>query len=254
MHKPQFIVILESRISGDVGRAVRAKLKFQFSYIVDAVGFRGGIWMLWNDSNIRVNVLSSTNQFIHTSVDWDSGRTCLATFVYASPSLVDRRTLWQMLPPPPPPRSQAWLILGDFNSMIDSSEKLGGGRFNDLQAQEFRECIKDCNLLDTSFAGPRFTWFRGTLRERLDKCLYNAAWLDCFKDTTTYHLERIKSDHRPILVRFTNSSVVSRAPRPFRFNAAWLSHDDFPAFLDVSWKRGGDFCSSLQDLRDRCII
>ncbi|CAN1122766.1 hypothetical protein LINPERPRIM_LOCUS2890, partial [Linum perenne] len=50
------------------------------------------------------------------------------------------------------------------------------------------------------FTGPKFTWFRGRLKERIDRALCNSHWLRAFQDAQTYHLERLKSDHRPILV------------------------------------------------------
>ncbi|CAN1130945.1 hypothetical protein LINPERHAP2_LOCUS6127 [Linum perenne] len=82
-------------------------------------------------------------------------------------------------------------------------------------------------FFDMGFTGPKFTWFRGCLRERLDRSLCNDIWLRHFPEASTYHLKRLKSDHRPILIRLTTMSGKVCANRPFRFNAAWLSHEDF---------------------------
>ncbi|CAN1848080.1 Putative ribonuclease H protein At1g65750 [Linum perenne] len=116
-HKPQFVAILEPRVSGDKGRAVRGKLGFQFSFIVEAQGFSGGIWLLWNDTDISVQISSTCNQLIHTSLAWDSGKRCDISFVYASPHLNCRRELWQNLLHLSKSVSTAWMILGDFNAM-----------------------------------------------------------------------------------------------------------------------------------------
>ncbi|CAN1145564.1 hypothetical protein LINPERHAP2_LOCUS14747 [Linum perenne] len=102
------------------------------------------------------------------------------------------------------------------------------------------------------FSGPRFTWFRNNLRERLDRSLCNAAWMTLFPESTTFHLERIKSDHRPLLVQIMESERYARKPRPFRFNAAWLGHEGFSPFLNLAWRRGKDVCSSLQELEEKC--
>ncbi|CAN1146936.1 hypothetical protein LINPERHAP2_LOCUS15567 [Linum perenne] len=143
--------------------------------------------------------------------------------------------------------------MGDFNAMIDSSEKQGGGALNQSSAAEFRDCIRDCNLFDMGFTGPKFTWFRRKLKERLDRCLANTDWVNLFSDSSTVHLERIKSYHRPLLIRTSNNARYISGPRPFRFNAAWFGHDNFSDFLDQSWKRGRDLCLSLQDFQDSCI-
>ncbi|CAN1153186.1 LINE-1 retrotransposable element ORF2 protein [Linum perenne] len=136
--------------------------------------------------------------------------------------------------------------------MVDSSEKVGGARFNAAKAQEFRDWIASCRLIDNGFTGPKFTWFRGNIRERLDRSLCNGEWLDLFPSSITFHLERLKSDHRPILVRLSDEETQVRTIRPFRFNAAWLSHDDFKPMLDRSWQARKDLCVSLQVLEEDC--
>ncbi|CAN1143231.1 hypothetical protein LINPERHAP2_LOCUS13494 [Linum perenne] len=102
------------------------------------------------------------------------------------------------------------------------------------------------------FVGPRHTWFRSLLRERLDRCLCNSSWMSLFPDATTVHIELLKSDHRPILIRLTGDPYQVNSIRPFRFNAAWLSHDDFQPMLYRSWKARNDLRSSLQDLEGAC--
>ncbi|CAN1744115.1 LINE-1 retrotransposable element ORF2 protein, partial [Linum perenne] len=251
-HKPAIVVILEPRISGLRGQTVRKKIGFQNSFVVEAEGFRGGIWLMWNDADFTIRVLDSSSQFNHVSVEWELGKSCVLTLVYASPQLSRRRLLWQDLARLGRSTSLAWMALGDFNAIVDSSEKFGGAGFNRIQAQEFRDCISECGFLDMGFSGPKFTWFRKNLRERLDRSLCNAAWMSFFPDATNYHLERLKSDHRPLLVRLIPSVRYNKSPRPFRFNAAWLGHDEFPSFLDLSWKRGRNICASLQGFEDDC--
>ncbi|CAN1289100.1 hypothetical protein LINPERPRIM_LOCUS20114 [Linum perenne] len=170
----------------------------------------GGIWLMWNDDNITIKVLRSCTQFIHMLTEWESGKSVVATFIYASPSLNGRRSLWNDLHVLSGSPHHAWVVLGDFNAMFDSTEKWGGASFHQSQAAEFRDCVRDCNLMDTGFVGPKFTWFRQNLRERLDRCLGNAKWSILFPDAVTYHLERLKSDHRPLLVRTNKAaSLVS---------------------------------------------
>ncbi|CAN1760797.1 hypothetical protein LINPERHAP1_LOCUS7673 [Linum perenne] len=250
--KPPIVAILEPRISGEQGRDVRNKLNFQHSFIVEAQGFRGGISLLWNDDNFKLEVLYSSNQLIHTRISWDQGACCCATFIYASPALHLRRALWDDIRRLCVSVNEAWILLGDFNAMTSPSEKTGGAKFNHIPSREFRECISDCSLFDTGFVGLKFTWFRQTLKERLDRCLCNAEWMTLFQDSTTLHLERLKSDHRPILVRPTHQSRLYHLSRPFRFNAAWLAHENFPSFLDHNWSRGRELSVSLQDFKDKC--
>ncbi|CAN1164551.1 Transposon TX1 uncharacterized 149 kDa protein [Linum perenne] len=73
------------------------------------------------------------------------------------------------------------------------------------------------------------------LSERLDRALTNDAWLLRFPFTKVKHLPRLYSDHRPILICCEDINRV-RVPRPFKFLAPWLKHENFHNFLQDSWK------------------
>lgn len=62
-------------------------------------------------------------------------------------------------------------------------------------------CSQNC-LKDLGFHGPRFTWNRGTLFERLDRALYNFDWEMLAPSTVVHHLHKLKSDHRPLAICF----------------------------------------------------
>ena len=63
----------------------------------------------------------------------------------------------------------------------------------------FNKWVNDCSMLDMKFSGPRLTWSRGLVHERLDRFLCN-EWYDTFPNTNVLHLANIKFDHRPILL------------------------------------------------------
>ncbi|XVF09174.1 hypothetical protein REPUB_Repub07fG0068900 [Reevesia pubescens] len=49
-HKLEILVITEPRISGLVVDKVICKLNFDYFTKIDAVGFSGGIWILWKST------------------------------------------------------------------------------------------------------------------------------------------------------------------------------------------------------------
>ena len=54
-HKPRMFVLLEPRVSGFKADSVIHSLKFQKSHRIKALGFSGGIWVMWNeDWQVRV--------------------------------------------------------------------------------------------------------------------------------------------------------------------------------------------------------
>ena len=53
--------------------------------------------------------------------------------------------------------SLPWICLGDFNGVLDNSEKLGGVPKDWNSMTGFREALDDCGLEDLGFVGPYFT-------------------------------------------------------------------------------------------------
>ena len=52
-----------------------------------------------------------------------------------------------------------------------------------------------------------------------------------FADNSVLHLPKVASDHRPVLVRFEGADNRHQVNRPFRFLAAWLTHEHFNTFV-----------------------
>ncbi|CAN1179461.1 hypothetical protein LINPERHAP2_LOCUS34204 [Linum perenne] len=101
--------------------------------------------------------------------------------------------------------------------MLSAADKRGGAPFVPSRAASFRQCVDNCNLLELDFVGPRFTWFRGSLGERLDWGLSSTDWKCQFPNAVIRHIPRLRSDHRPILLYFHGLEVPRRRDRPFRF-------------------------------------
>lgn len=103
----------------------------------------------------------------------------------------------------------------------------------DMEA--FRSTLQDCDLTDAGFQGDPFTWRKDNMEVRLDRFLINLSWRLRFQDAFIKHLDHLKSDHRPLLICFLKEKRRNMRRRPFRFEAAWLSHDDFSGFVRRCW-------------------
>lgn len=91
------------------------------------------------------------------------------------------------------------MVLGDFNSIAADHERKGGApNFAIRSMRNFCSMIQECNLLDASFQGSKFTWKSGRLQQRLDRVLINIEWRLKFQGAAVFHLPYFKSDHRPI--------------------------------------------------------
>ncbi|CAN1146793.1 Putative ribonuclease H protein At1g65750 [Linum perenne] len=163
-YSPEVVILVEPKISGAKAEKVCSKLGFDEYCRVEAVGFSGGIWVLWHPSNVILKVIEMSNQILH----------------------------------------------------------LEGGSSG------------EGSLSDTRVFGPKFTWYRGPLAERLDRAIVNDAWLLRYPFTKVQHLNRLYSDHIPILVHCKDIDRT-RQPRPFRFMAPWLGHPSFRECVKNVW-------------------
>lgn len=134
-------------------------------------------------------------------------------------------------------------MIGDFNAILVPSEKRRGSNSSSYGNRDFISFMSDTALVDMGFAGPSFTWFRDTISEHLDRALCNVQWRLAFPESYVRHMPRIKSDHRPILL-VTHPPTPTGSLRPFRFQAAWLTHPDFQKNFQQSWLYNDDWFSA----------
>lgn len=130
------------------------------------------------------------------------------------------------------------MIIGDFNDYLSANEKCGG-YFCEARCLRFSNNLDRCGLLDLGASGPKFTWHgqrsgASQIKVRLDRALANMAWRVKFADARVQVLPRTHSDHNPLLL-LTDAPLLDRSLRPFRAEAAWLSHRDFKDFFAGTW-------------------
>ncbi|KAK8480363.1 hypothetical protein V6N11_034357 [Hibiscus sabdariffa] len=80
-----------------------------------------------------------------------------------------------------------------------------------------------------------FTWSCGNLHQRLDRCLANPQWIASFSHGFMQHIDKIGSDHRPLLLHL-NDNVGDVSARPCRFIGAWQDHLQLMGFLESVWQ------------------
>ncbi|XP_061347428.1 uncharacterized protein LOC133292952 [Gastrolobium bilobum] len=125
--KFDILALLETRTSGSKGDNIIKQLGFPNYFKQEADGYSGGIWILWDNKVVDLEIISTHHQFVHTKVvHLLSMKIELITFVYGSPRRIKRRILWAELDIISQSIQGAWLLIGDFNSVLHASEKIGG--------------------------------------------------------------------------------------------------------------------------------
>ena len=82
----------------------------------------------------------------------------LFSIIYASSRIAERCILKNNLLSVFELNNLPWLLIGDFNEPLVSSDKYGGRVVNINNSLQFKECLDRCNMVDLGFSGPRYTW------------------------------------------------------------------------------------------------
>lgn len=131
------------------------------------------------------------------------GKTFLATFVYGEPDHTKRKAIWDTLSNLHPNPKGLWFRTGDFNEVIDNSEKKGGPVRAEGNFGAFRTSLSENDLFDLKHSGSLLSW-RGKreshlVRCRLDRSLSNPEWTELFPSCRSKYLKYEGSDHRHVI-------------------------------------------------------
>lgn len=119
-----------------------------------------------------------------------------------------------------------WMVIGDFNEIFFSHEKMGGKQKSEELMTNFRLSMDNSDLHDLWHKGDIFTWSnRHTnetfTKERLDRALANIPWTQIYTRVGVETVARC-FDHKLILA----SCIGQLHDRPtkkrlFRYEVSW---------------------------------
>lgn len=238
LHLISVMVLLEPRISGTTALKVADNLGFSNYFIVDAVGFSGGLWLLWNSADVNLQV-AECSQYTITSLIKYEGAQWFFIAVYANPHASLRSDLWHYLDGALHSSTLSWLFVGDFNEVVSPSERWGESQsFNSTGMANW---ISHNALIDLGFLGSPYTWHRSpnsedSLMERLDRALGNLQWRTSYPEAYVHHLTRIHSNYNPLLLSMHSNMNPRYLTKPFRYQVMWCSHDNFQDAVSSFWQ------------------
>ncbi|KAI9090316.1 hypothetical protein K1719_028651 [Acacia pycnantha] len=155
---PSLLALSETKCETDSKFGCLNKLGFDGLELVPSAGRSGGLVVVWKSSEIAVTVCGSGRQFMHLRCDCGGNVIFFLSVIYAVPCTVQKRILWEELERFASAVVEPWAVLGDFNDILFSSEKLGGSGVDDRRMRIFNDRIIRCKLGDLGASGPKFTW------------------------------------------------------------------------------------------------
>ncbi|XP_028778309.1 uncharacterized protein LOC114734823 [Neltuma alba] len=233
--------LIEPRISGGKAEKIVRKLGFSNWIRVEATGFAGGIWLLWQDKDFEVEYKASSEQFLLCKITCVTiQRSFLGMFVYGETCYSKRNRLWQVIRAVAETVEEEWILMGDFNAYRDPSNKKGGAPPHQLSMEQFNECVNEAGLLELSDPEKAFTWEKEGLQEKIDWVFCNVAWADTYRRTKVKLDLKYKSDHKVVVIEWQEGDKHEDKSRRFHFHSAWLLEDNFQEVVEEAW-RGNDW-------------
>ncbi|XP_019099652.1 PREDICTED: uncharacterized protein LOC109132483 [Camelina sativa] len=130
-----------------------------------------------------------------------------------------------------------WILAGDFNEIIDNTEKIGGPARDECTFRDFRHMLSVCDLSDLKSKGDHFSWVGErrdyTVKCCLDRVMINSEWASLFPTAEAEFLEFDGSDHKPILT--TIQPRHSYTTKAFRFDKRLIEIENFDTIVANGW-------------------
>eukprot|EP00256_Glycine_max_P051991 XP_014618170.1 uncharacterized protein LOC102664727 [Glycine max] len=177
-----------------------------------AVNTAGGILCLWSNKTFKLERKVIGTSFVLLVGKWiQEAQTVNIISIYSPCDIQSKRVLWESIKQLKiQSQGGLWCILGDFNSIRNSSESFGVCHrgLEDYGSREFNEWIEELEVEEAPWVGSKWP------------------------GSAQYTLERNFSNHFPVLLR---SKSIDWGPKPFRIMDCWLSDTSFKKTVEESW-------------------
>ncbi|KAG8497278.1 hypothetical protein CXB51_008563 [Gossypium anomalum] len=172
--------------------------------VVNASGKSGGFVMMWKEGT-KVEIKSYSYNHIDSLIQVENENPIRFIGFYGNADPNNRKSSWDMLKRVGSSVKEKWIIGGNFNAILDNSEKEGGRRKPQALMDDFRAVVDELSLVDLKTDNGWFTWVNnreGTamVKERLDCFLISASDVASFPFIETKVIRQSNSDHDAIML------------------------------------------------------
>ncbi|KAI9108431.1 hypothetical protein K1719_020622 [Acacia pycnantha] len=138
---PSCLLLSETKSISDTRFGCLRKLGYDQLDFVPSEGRSGGLLAAWKSDYISVSVLRKNRQILHLLCSLRGKPPLLISAIYAIPTDRHKQLLWQELHSISSTNSP-WVVIGDFNDILASDERVGGAEVNFSRIQRFQDRIQ----------------------------------------------------------------------------------------------------------------
>ncbi|PPS01651.1 hypothetical protein GOBAR_AA19006 [Gossypium barbadense] len=156
--------------------------------------------------------------------------------------------------------NEGWIVGGDFNAILNLSEKEGGRSKPKVFIEEFCNILEELKLTDIKPCNGWFTWTNNRegdrlVKERLDRFVASDVILDKFPFLASYVVRQSRSDHEAILID-TKGSKPNRERTGhkawFRYDTCWAGEQELKDLISCIWeKEESNMLAKMDMTRDK---
>lgn len=144
-----------------------------------------------------------------------------------------------------------WLLMGDFNSVLSTSDRVGGTVVNMTEIVDFQECVEKCGLVELPHQGSRYSWTDRQSENRvlfkIDWVFINTTWLNTMPAYSVCYMPEGISNHCPMKLQVLGAERMKRPT--FKYCNVWSKHPKFLEIVKEGWSVEVVGCKMLQIVR-----
>ncbi|CAN1240575.1 hypothetical protein LINGRAPRIM_LOCUS2790 [Linum grandiflorum] len=240
--RPRLLFLCETKSTSTGVVPLLCSLGFQPTnyFVIDCnATYAGGLAMAWHNS-FSVSLFAFDSFYIAITVELSPGYSAILIGVYLHTDYQTRQTQFSAIVNLIQSVHLPYIVFGDFNVVLDSSEKTGGGPIRQLPVTHFRTFVNNLALADIGFHDPPFTWSNLShtpslvIQSRLDRFLLSPQILVDFSSALARHHSDVGSDHRVISLTLEPSQNM-RTKRLFRFDNRWATNPEVTELIQSIW-------------------
>ncbi|KAK8299934.1 hypothetical protein V6Z12_D05G353700, partial [Gossypium hirsutum] len=144
---PDIIFLSETKMAVNEFRRVQNNCRIQNALAVNSEGRSGGLAMMWKDG-MNAAIQNYSKHHIDSLIKLEGDKTLRVTGFYGHANPRCRSSSWEMLRRVGDLAQEEWVVGGDFNAILNDSEKEGGRRGVRAQMYEFKNVMDELALVD----------------------------------------------------------------------------------------------------------
>ncbi|KAA3481261.1 reverse transcriptase [Gossypium australe] len=205
-------------------------------------GKSGGLAMLWKEGT-KIDIQNYSRHHIDSVIQLEDQISLRFTGFCGHADPNHRNESWNMLKRVGGMVNETWIIGGDFNAIVNETEKGGGRRKSRALMDEFCNVIEELSLVDIKTVKVWYIWVNNRegsimVKERLDRFMISAGDVVNFPYIETKVVRQSTSDHGAIILD-TMRGKPKESCRDQRLNfkyECWAKDTEAKDIIQYAWK------------------